>query len=136
MKATKAMKRLHGEAKKKEYIQRTIDGQLQENDDRRNRMINEKKEYADLVNADARRHMQDQERLRGEQNKGRDMMLSGLADQNADLARRAHEARVREAQEAAETKMRTVQQMCEEMAEQGRKKEANDARSAARHAEQ
>jgi len=116
------LKRLHGEAKKKEYIQRTIDGQLQENDDRRNRMINEKKEYADLVNADARRHMQDQERLRGEQNKGRDMMLSGLADQNADLARRAHEARVREAQEAAETKMRTVQQMCEEMAEQGRKK--------------
>merc|ERR1711865_556005 len=41
---------------------------------------------------------------------------------NADLSRRAHENRVREAQEAAEVKMRTVQQMCEELAEGNRKK--------------
>merc|ERR1711879_923734 len=53
---------------------------------------------------------------------GSDMMLGALQDQQSQLAKRAHETRLREAQEAAEVKLRTVQQMCEEMAEQGRKK--------------
>merc|ERR1712139_509891 len=57
-----------------------------------------------------------------EKNKGLGMMMKGLANQNAELSRRAYESRVREAQEAAEMKMRTVQQMCEELAEQGRRK--------------
>merc|ERR1712072_939490 len=59
---------------------------------------------------------------KAEKNKGLDMMKKGLADQNAELSRRAYESRVREAQEAAEMKMRTVQQMCEDLAEANRRK--------------
>jgi len=116
------LKRLYGEAKRKEYLQRETNAQLQERSDIRNRMLDEKEAFAELVNADAQRHTFDEGRRKAEAKKGTGMMRSGLDDQRADLSRRAHEARVREAQEAAELKMRTCQQMCEEMAEANRKK--------------
>merc|ERR1719502_14662 len=40
------LKRLHGEAKKKEYMKREVDRQLQERSDARTRMVNEKKDFA------------------------------------------------------------------------------------------
>jgi len=68
------------------------------------------------------RHRKDEERRKHESNVAYDMLKEGLAQQKADLSRRAHESLAREAQALNEMKMRTVQQMCEEMAEQGRKK--------------
>jgi hypothetical protein len=117
------LKRLHGEAKKKEYLKREADRQLQERSDNRGRMNNERKEFADLVNADAERFRQDQDRWKAESKKGHAILHAGLAEQEAEMGRRAHEARLREAQEQAEMKMRTVQQMCEEMSEQNRRKQ-------------
>lgn len=117
------LKRLHGDAKRKEYIKREVDRQLQERSDTRSRLLNEKEEYAQLVRDDVRRHNQDQDKINAANTKARDMMVSSLGDQRAEMGRRAHETRVREAQEAAEVKMRTVQQMCEELAEANRKKQ-------------
>lgn len=116
------LKRQHGEAKRKEYYKREVDRQLQERSDARTRMNNDKQEFATLVGADADRHNKDQLGLKAEARKGNDLLRQHLGQQNADLSRRAQENRVREAQEAAEVKMRTVQQMCEELAETGRKK--------------
>merc|ERR1712072_234342 len=84
--------------------------------------INEKEAFAQMVNDDTKRHLQDEEMRKAERSKGTDMMMQGLASQQAELSRRAYESRVREAQEAAEMKMRTVQQMCEELAEANRRK--------------
>merc|ERR1719440_1963149 len=86
-------------------------------------MVNEKREYAALVNADAERHRQLRKKLDGEANQGLSMMLQGLTDQQNNLALRAYEGRVREAQEHAEMQMRTVQHLCEEMADQHRRKQ-------------
>lgn len=117
------LKRLHGEEKYKEYMKKEVDRQIQERTDNRARMVNEKQAYAALVNADAERHKQLQKKLDGENNQGVAMMLQGLTDQQNNLARRAHEGRIREAQEHAEMKMRTVQHLCEEMAENHRRKQ-------------
>merc|ERR1719394_2138810 len=49
---------------------------------------------------------------------------AGLDEQLAQNARRAHENRLTEAYEAAEIKLRTTQQLCQELSEGNRRKEA------------
>lgn len=116
------LKRLHGKARKVEYMKREVNKQLKERAATRGRAGQEQQNYADLVNADAARFFADQERAKDESNKGYEMLRAGLGQQQSDMSRRAHGARLAEAQDAAENKLRTVQQVCEDMAEAQRKK--------------
>jgi hypothetical protein len=117
------LKRLAGVERQKEYYRRSVDNQLDERNKYRSSMFGHKKDLQGLLNDDTRRHEQDQERLEEERKNVQKQVRSDLDKQTRDYARRAYEHRLNEAQEAAEIKMRTVQTLCEEIAEQSRRKQ-------------
>jgi hypothetical protein len=119
------LKRMAGEERKKEYYRQTVDDQLALRSKMRSSMNDEKKDLQKLLTADCGRHEQDQKRIIGEKAQKQQSVKENLDQQTQDLARRAYERRLCEAQEAAEQKMRIVQTLCEEFAHQGnRRKQA------------
>jgi hypothetical protein len=118
------LRRLANEERKKEYYRREVDRQIEERDRIRSTMKGEKQGLQGLLRDDSTRHEQDQQRVKEENLKKIAITKMHLDDQSNEYARRAHEHRLREAQEHAEMKLRTSQALCEELAAQGRRKKA------------
>lgn len=118
------LKRLANEERKKEYYRREVDKQIRKRDALRAKMGGEAQDHQSLLLEDCARHEKDQQHKKGEARKAEEANLKHIDEQLNEYARRAHEQRLREAQEAAEMKLRTSQALCEELAAQGRRKKA------------
>jgi len=118
------LKRFANDERKKEYYRREVDKQIRKRDALRGQMGSEKQDLQSLLKEDCVRHEKDQQRIKEEVLKANAAVKMDLDVQSHEYARRAHEHRLRETQEAAEMKLRTTQALCEELAAQGRRKKA------------
>lgn len=118
------LQRMANEERKKEYFRREVDRQIQKRDAIRGKLVGEKQDLQSLLREDNVRHEKDQLRIKEEALKANAAIKLDLDNQSHEYGKRAHEQRLREAQEAAEMKLRTTQALCEEIAAQGRRKNA------------
>lgn len=108
----------------RKHLTREMGRQLEAKAPFRHTIAEEKRGLAQNTGEEVERMVREQALENEERERNRRALRTGLDEQVARNARRAEESRLREARDAAEMKMRTVQQLCEEVAEQSRQKKA------------
>lgn len=115
----------------KSYLRKEMGRQLEESLLKRKSLGDDKQGDARLNAADLARSAKGEKIEMEEMQKTRQRFRAGLDKQAADNARRQQEQKLLKAHEAAETKLRTVQEICKEIAEQERRKKAAHDEAAA-----
>jgi len=110
----------------KAYYKQELGKQMAHNETMKQKGNQDNQDLRRTASADVARMMKQQAFEQGVREKDRQTVRAALDEQVTESNRRAQENRQREAHEAAETKLRVLQQLNQELGEQGRKKEARN----------
>lgn len=108
----------------RQHITSELDKQVNHRATLKQGLADETQDLKRATIADVQRLSLQQSVEKEEKDKCRIVVKAGLDAQTADASRRMDEARMREAHEAAEVKLRTVRQLCEELTTQDLRKKA------------
>jgi len=108
----------------RQYLAQELGRQMRHNASSRQALLDEQRELAQANSTDAQRVMQSQSLERGAVEESRKVVRAALDGQCQEARRREEQNRAREMHEAAEMKLRTVKALCEELDEQGRRRQA------------
>jgi len=106
-----------------QYIQRELGKQVEEKDAGKRDKMAATQEAFRSTNADVGRKQQEEKLVKENLENTKKVFREGLAEQREHQRSKAMDGRLREAHEAAEIKLRTTQQLCQELGEAARRKD-------------